>query len=407
MLCLRVADSIWLAAAHPRQARSYPRVRRDHHHEIAIVGGGITGASVAYAFTNAGIDVGLLEAARVGCGSTAASTALLMQEPDRDFVELAARFGGSKARRIWQLSRRATRDLVDLLARLRIDCGLERRDSVYYSLHHAGAARLRKEFERRRRARIPGRWLDRRALRRVGIHGAAAIRTSGNAQVDPFAACTGLVAAAHARGARIYEQSPVERIEATRDGVAIRVNGHEVRARRVVVATGYATPTFEPLLAAFRMFNTYVVATHPLDDELRRTFGRGEPMLWDTARPYHYARWTRDHRLLFGGGDRLRVSERRRGRALQDGALGEWKYFERLYPALKLADIDFAWEGLFATTPDGLPYIGPHELYPNHLFALGYGGNGMTFGALAATLLLNDYRGRGSTDLELFGFDRR
>jgi hypothetical protein len=33
--------------------------------------------------------------------------------------------------------------------------------------------------------------------------------------------------------------------------------------------------------------------------------------------------------------------------------------------------------GLFAMTPDSLPYIGPPRYYPGHWFALGYGGNGM------------------------------
>ena len=36
--------------------------------------------------------------------------------------------------------------------------------------------------------------------------------------------------------------------------------------------------------------------------------------------------------------------------------------------------IAFAWDGVFATTPDGLPYIGGHPDYPRQLFALGYGG---------------------------------
>jgi glycine/D-amino acid oxidase-like deaminating enzyme len=403
---LRVADSIWLASAHPRHARAYPTVRGNQRLEVAVVGGGITGAAVAYAFANAGVEVGLFEASRVGFGSTAASTALLMQEPDRDFVELAARFGETDARRIWQLSRGATRDFVELLARLRIDCELDRRDSVYYSRRSPGAVRLRKEFERRRRARIPARWLDASALRHAGVHGAAAIRTTGNAQVNPLAACVGLMAAAHDRGAHVFEHSSVERIKADPDGVLIRVNGADVHARRVVVATGYATEAFAPLVGAFRMLNTYVVATRQLDEDVKQRFGRGEPMIWDTARPYHYARWTRERRLLLGGGDRPRVSERHRVRALQNGAFGVWKYFERLFPALKLADIDFVWEGLFATTPDGLPYIGPHERYPNHLFALGYGGNGMTFGALAATLLLDCYRDGQSSDLRLFAFDR-
>jgi hypothetical protein len=56
---------------------------------------------------------------------------------------------------------------------------------------------------------------------------------------------------------------------------------------------------------------------------------------------------------------------------------------------------------LFATTPDSLPYIGPHRRYPRHLFALGYGGNGRLGCSDAA---LDWYRGKRSGDHELFAF---
>ncbi len=57
-------------------------------------------------------------------------------------------------------------------------------------------------------------------------------------------------------------------------------------------------------------------------------------------------------------------------------------------------------------TPDSLPFIGPHRRYPHHLFALGYGGNGMTFGFLAARLLLEQWQGMVSEDHDLFAFGR-
>jgi glycine/D-amino acid oxidase-like deaminating enzyme len=69
-------------------------------------------------------------------------------------------------------------------------------------------------------------------------------------------------------------------------------------------------------------------------------------------------------------------------------------------------NIDYAWEGVFAVTPDGLPYIGIHQGYPRRLFALGYGGNGMTFGFLAARFLLERIQGIESADHELFAFGR-
>ena len=95
-------------------------------------------------------------------------------------------------------------------------------------------------------------------------------------------------------------------------------------------------------------------------------------------------------------------------RALQfAGATSELReYFETLFPAFAETGIERAWEGLFAMTPDGLPYIGPHRRYPGHMFALGYGGNGMTFAALAARILLERWRGVASPDHRLFEFNR-
>jgi glycine/D-amino acid oxidase-like deaminating enzyme len=129
-------------------------------------------------------------------------------------------------------------------------------------------------------------------------------------------------------------------------------------------------------------------------------------MVWDTERPYHYARWTPDHRLLLGGGDRRVRPGQRRLTQFTTATQEVRDYFERLLPALATMDTRVAWEGLFALTPDSLPYIGAHRRYPGHWFALGYGGNGMTFGFLAAHLLLEQWRGVKSSDHALFQFDR-
>ena len=154
------------------------------------------------------------------------------------------------------------------------------------------------------------------------------------------------------------------------------------------------------------MRHTYVLATRPIGLRARRQIGLGNVMLWDTARPYHYVRWTADRRLLLGGEDQpVRPGARR---ATQFAAATESlrDYFYQLFPALRDVGIDTAWEGLFAMTPDGLPYIGPHRRYPRHAFALGYGGNGMTFAALAARILVEQWRGITSPDHALFAFSR-
>jgi glycine/D-amino acid oxidase-like deaminating enzyme len=404
---LRLNQSLWLDGAAAPRAHRCPRLTRSLDVDVAVIGGGITGAAVAWRFATAGVRVALLEANRIGRGSTAGSTALLMQEPDEDFGVLSKQYGRSAATRIWRLSRSATRELVGTLRRLRVRCDLTLRDSVYYAETIRELSRLRDEHRRRAAAGVGGRWLDAAAVRRVaGFDAPAAIRTRGNAQVDPFAACAGLMRAAARKGALIFERSPVVATHSSPHGVVIETDRAAVRADRVIVATGYATPYFKPLEARFRMLNTYVIATRPLAADERRRIGLQQVMLWDTGRPYYYARWTADHRLMLGGGDRPKVRESQRRAALAAGARAVRDHFLRIYPALADVPIEYRWEGLFATTPDGLPYIGPHRRYPKHLFALGYGGNGMTLGFLASRLLLDWFRDGGSPDQALFAFSR-
>jgi glycine/D-amino acid oxidase-like deaminating enzyme len=404
-LRLRAGRPIWLdGSAAPA---TYPRLSGRHRTDVVIVGGGITGAIAALRFAQAGIGVTLLEAARVGLGSTAASSALLLQEPDRPLVPLAERYGAATARRLWRLSHEAARDLIELLAALPTGCRLERRDTIYYTTEPGDVAELKREQAARGRAGFEAEWLTPGALRvEAGIPARAGLRMRGNAQCDPYRACLGVIREAVRLGARVLERSPVRRIEPQRRSVVVRTGSGIVEADRVIVATGYATPQFRPLAGRFEMVRTYVLTTAPLEADARRELGLRDVLLWNTCQRYHYARWTSDRRLLLGGGDRpLRgggSAATRLARAVDDIR----GHFERLLPALGELAITHAWEGRFANTPDSLPYVGPHRRYPRHLFALGYGGNGMTFGSLAGRLLVGHVQGRTTRDHALFGFDR-
>ena len=154
------------------------------------------------------------------------------------------------------------------------------------------------------------------------------------------------------------------------------------------------------------MYRTFVLATEPVGRVQRDDIGLSDVMVWDTERPYHYARWTPQHRLLLGGEDRLITPGASRRRESRTATRDLRAYFEMLLPGLAAAGTARAWEGLFAMTADSLPYIGPHRRYPRHWFALGYGGNGMTFSFLAARLLLERWQGVMSGDQALFEFDR-
>jgi glycine/D-amino acid oxidase-like deaminating enzyme len=405
MARLRRGTSLWVDQYDgPRFTAPQLAGRQDA--DVVVIGGGITGCVAAQRLASHGLRVVVLEALKIGRGSTAASTALLMQEPDVDLGELSERYGRSAAASVWKASRRAVQSMVRAIAGLRTPTTLHRLPSVYFTRDRDEARALASEARARLRAGIDCRWLDPDELKDItGVKGAGAILTRGNAQVNPYVACLGFAAAAERGGARLHERSAVHRVSAKGSGIEAETEHGVVRARWAIVATGYATPEFKPLAGRFRMFHTYVIATPPLEAGQRRRIGLGDVMLWDTDQPYHYGRWTADHRLLFGGRDHPR--QRKTSAATLRKRTAELAAdLVDLYPAARDLGPEYAWEGLFATTPDGLPYIGTHGRYPRHVFALGYGGNGMTFGFLAGLILDRMIRGVARPEDELFRFGR-
>ncbi len=407
MAKLRVGRPVWLQGRGARARRSYPSLTADWEGDVVIVGAGMTGSTAAALFAEQGVRVAVVDGALAARGSTAASTALLLQEPDKGLGELGKMYGGADARRIWRVSADAARDLVRALRRLRIDCDLSEHESVYFTVAGAAVPPLRAELRLRHRAGFRGQWLTPGALRHLtGMPARGGILTTGNAQFDPYKASRGMLRAAAAAGADVFERTRVSRIDTTRTGVRVVTPRGRLTAQRVIIATGYAVPGFEPLVGRFQMRHTYVLATRPVSVAQQKELGFGNVMAWDTARPYHYLRWTPERRLLIGGCDRPDVPPRRRAAALAAATSELRDYFDRLLPALADLTVEYAWEGLFAVTPDSLPYIGPHRRYPRHLFALGYGGNGMTFSFLAARMLLEQWQGVASRDHRLFAFNR-
>ena len=400
---LRRGRSIWLPA--PDRAARYPLLRGHHDTDIAIVGAGMTGAMIAALFAEAGVRVMVVDAARAGHGSTAASTALLLQEPDYTLSALGSLYSSARARRLWQLSHEATAAFIKTIKRFKISCDFTTRDSIYYTLDHH--ATLRRDCEQRKRAGFAGKLLDPDTMRTItGIENATGILTKGNARLNPVKACRGLLKAATRKGARVFERSEVRRVRPVDAGVRLYCPNGTIDAKQVVIATGYATKYFRPLAGRFRMRRTYVLATDRINARVRRRIGLNDVMLWDTERPYHYVRWTDDGRLLLGGEDRPVKPGVSRGSQFAKAAQELREYFDTVLPPLQDVGVSGAWEGLFAMTPDGLPFIGPHRRYPRHLFALGYGGNGMSFAALAARILLERWNGVESDDHELFAFNR-
>lgn len=383
---------------------SYPSLDRDERAEFAIVGSGISGALAAYELSRAGADVVVLDRHDVGMGSSAATTGLLTYETDASLAELSRTFGEEKAARVFTLGIEAIVGIEGHCLTLGDDCGFSRRASLYLASAERDAEQLTHEWRIRRQHDFVVDLLSRQEIRdRYGIDAPAALYSQGCAEIDCYRFVHRLLAAVQTSGGRIYDRTDVTTIAADRQGIVLRTaNGHQVRARRLVCATGYEAARFVGG-AARDLLSTWAFISEPIKD---LSVWPDRCLIWETARPYLYLRTTGDGRVLVGGEDEpwSRSHENEKLLVTKTDTLRERA--QAWFPKLRL-DIAYRWAGVFSTTTDGLPLIGEERRHPHVWFTLGLGGNGITFSAIAAAMLRDEFLGRPHPDAHLFSFDRR
>ena len=397
----------WLDRYPKARQPSYPRLRGALDVEVAILGGGLTGCSTAYVFAAAGVRVALVEANRIGQGGSATCPGLLRLEPALPFDTLKARHGLRVARHLWQSFRRAGLDMAATIRRLRIRCELVPDAALRVGLGDGDERVLRREMASMRAAGVEGSWLTPARLRQeTGLTGSGAIRSAGDAFVDPYRAALGLAAEAAKRRAQVFERTPVTRIRNGRKGVELLTDSGVVRAETVVVASHHPLQAFKPLRRHFDSREAFCVLTPPVPSFVRREFGRSRAIVIDHEDPPHVLRRTSDERVLFLGADGPPAPARVREKAMVQRA-GQLMYeLSKLYPAIAGTRPEYGWFVPVSVAADGFVCIGPHRNYPRHLFALGSGHNGIASAHLAARVLLRHYAGAPDKGDELFGFAR-
>jgi glycine/D-amino acid oxidase-like deaminating enzyme len=382
----------------------YPPLEKDADCDVAIIGGGITGALTAFLLTDQGVDVLLVDKGRVAAGSTAASTALLQYEIDLHLCELAPRIGMDAAVRAYRLGWEAIRVMQDLVRRIDDPCGFEERSTLYLASSQQDVSAFRDEQQQRRRAGFDVELLTESDIAdRWSCRSPAALLSRGNAQVDSVRLTRRLLEWSAAHGARVCEHAEVAGWDQTRhDSIRLTTtSGRQINARRLVFATGYESERYLGRRLG-DLNSTFAVVTQPLT-----TFEgwADRCQIWESARPYFYLRSTPDGRAMMGGEDDPHPFAHGDDELLKLKAEKLVRRFRQMFPAIDIEVAD-AWAGTFGESRDGLPMIGPAANVPNAYFALGFGGNGMTHSVIAAQIIADLHLGRKNRDAELFRVDR-
>ncbi|MGJ8625681.1 MAG: NAD(P)/FAD-dependent oxidoreductase [Sulfitobacter sp.] len=384
-------DSWYAATATPGER--FPTLKGVVKADVCVVGGGYTGLSAALHLAEAGRDVVLIDAQRIGFGASGRNGGQLGsgQRVEQDGLEKM--LGADHAKHLWQMGEDA-KDLVkSLIQRHKIECHLK--PGVAHTASNASdLAHLHSYAEHLRSHygydQIED--LDHAALQSVcpSPDYVGGTLDMGAAHLHPLNYALGLVRAAKAAGVRIFETSPAHHIEA-RTKAVVQTDAGRIEADHVILAcNGYLGGLNRKVAARVMPINNFIAATEPLGDRIKDVLPR-DVAVADSRFVVNYFRLSHDGRLLFGGGESYGY------KFPSDIAAKVRKPMSVIFPQLRDVKIDYAWGGTLGITMKRLPYV--TRVAPNVLSASGYSGHGVGTATHAGQLMAQAIQ--GETD----GFD--
>ncbi|WP_160290177.1 NAD(P)/FAD-dependent oxidoreductase [Flavihumibacter solisilvae] len=382
---------------------NYPSLSSNHRTDIAIIGAGISGALVAWHLCRAGFDVTVVDKRHVGMGSTAASTALLQYEIDMPLHRLIPLVGEKSAARSYQLCAEAIKKLEEICRRFDNNSGFRFRPSLQVASYKKDVADLTREYRLRKTIGFKLQlWESKEIKNKMGFDADAALYSTLGAEMDAYHLTHQLLDSCRRQDAAVFDNTRVTAIKHLKKGIELKTEtGAMIHARHLVIASGYESQQYIPFKVQ-DLHATYALVSEPMPDI---TLWHRRCLIWETADPYMYMRTTDDHRILIGGKDDNFYNPDKRDSRIPLKTKQLIKSFSKKFPTIPLKP-DFQWSGTFASTKDGLPYIGSIRQRPHTFFALGFGGNGITFSLIAAELITSYLSGQEDADLKIFSFNR-
>jgi gamma-glutamylputrescine oxidase len=208
-----------------------------------------------------------------------------------------------------------------------------------------------------------------------GYHGG--IYDSQGGHFHPLNYALGLAQAAQKAGVDIFENSEVLHFLGNTEVTGFIVNGVELLARQIVVATDTWTGDLEYGLSGYTIpIMNYNVATAPLPDW--QDYLPSDAAIADSRFVLNYFRLSADKRLIFGGGEKYVQTPP------ADIAGFVRKHIAEVFPHLADVPIDYAWGGAVGVTMNRLPHMGRKG---NVFYAHGFSGHGALITTLAGELM--------------------
>jgi gamma-glutamylputrescine oxidase len=348
--------------------------------DVCVVGGGYMGLSAALHLAEAGHDVVLVEAHRVGFGASGRNGGQVGTGQRLDQDELERMVGRQDAHRFWNLAEDAKALVKSLITRHDMPV------PWHPGVAHACWTEAEVTHGRRYADHLARDYnytsvdhLDQPAIHRlIGsdvFKGGAVDRGAGH--IHPLNFAIGLAKAAAAAGVRIFEQTEALQITQGTKPQVLTTSGTVTCNHLILAGNGYLGHLAPRYSARVMPINNFILASEPLGDRARAFLS--EPVaVADTKFVVNYWRLSDDNRLLFGGAETY-------GYRFPDIIKAVSKPMLEIYPQMRDVRIDYAWGGTLAITTNRMPAL--MRLSPNVFAASACCGHGVAMATMTGKIL--------------------
>jgi glycine/D-amino acid oxidase-like deaminating enzyme/nitrite reductase/ring-hydroxylating ferredoxin subunit len=364
---------------------SFKKLTHDMDADVIVIGGGITGLTAGILLKKMGKKVILLEADRVGSGTTGATSAHLSALWDVGYDWIHKKYGHQAVHDLAVLMSDAIDDIEARVREYGIECDFCRIPGYYYSETEDKLKKIEDVYEAIKDILPASKLVEKKPL---SFAKSPCLRLESQARFQPQAYLEGLAEAFDGDDCYIFEKSPV--IDYTSgDMCSAKTKDARVKADQIIMAT-HLPLGFNPLqtvLAPYRSYIRAFKAAESLEDAL----------FWDTDDPYHYIRsfYHNDEQIYIVGG-----CDRKTGHGHENQSYHELKQY--IDQRFSVKEVIAEWSSQFYLPADGLPFIGRTPLSNNVFVATGFSGDGLTMGTAAAKTISNMINGTKTVATSLF-----
>lgn len=366
--------SVWRAAA---PQASFPTLQEEITADVVIVGGGITGVTLALNLAEQGTSAVLLEAHTVGFGSTGNSTGNLYETVSKGIHHIIDRWDNDTARAVATARRAAVEQIDQRVRKFDIPCAFRRCRLYRYATSENAQDSVEKEYQGSLKAGLSVH-LEKALPVPLAPPSGPVLALDNQAQFHPQAYVRGLARQAENQGCRIFENSTV--IEVDKDKHAVRTDKGKVTAREIVFATH--SPKGVHLVQAEMIANReYGLAARIA----RNSFPSG--IFWGTGIERLSIRNVDvdDATFLVCVGEEHKTGQ-------ENAKISLDRLESSAHAHFNVREVAFRWSAQNYSTADGLPYIGRDAT--GCFIATGFETDGLTYGTLAASLIADQIAGR-------------